>query len=175
MSAKATEWTQSKLAAELGMDRRTVGRKLTGLDPHRKTKRGEYYWLRDVLDHLVVQERGDDLDLHQEQAKLAEKRREKIELENSELRGELCRVSDIEHYWSEVLSNVKAKMRAIPHNTAHRVMAAGALSEALKILEDAVDECLSELSDTGIPSRSSGRGGAKGAGSASEADRLEVG
>lgn len=131
-----------------------MGRKLTGLKAHRSDGRGEYYWLRDVLDHLLARTQ-DGPNLSEEQALLAEARREKLELETAELRGQLCRVEHVEQLWSEMIANAKNRLRAIPHNTAHQVMAASALSEAMKIIEDAVEESLRELAESGVPSGSS--------------------
>lgn len=174
MSAKPTEWTPSKLAVELRMDRRTIGRKLEGLAPIRKDNRGEYYSLRDVLDHLVDKDKKGP-DLVKEQAKLAEARREKIELETEELRGELCRTSDVEQLWADMLTNCKTRLRSIPHNTAHRVMASAVLSDGLRILEDAVDEALTELAESGIPSKKAPGDSSKGADTATKADSKPVG
>lgn len=152
MSAKPTEWTPSKLAAELRMDRRTVGRKLEGLVPHRKDRRGEYYWLRDIFDHFLKRN-SKGPNLMEEQALLAEARRQKLELETEELRGQLCRVENVEQLWSEAIANAKAKLRAIPHDTAHQIMATKKFSDAVIILEEAVESALTELANDGIPAR----------------------
>ena len=149
-SAKATEWTPSKLAVELKMDRRTLGRKLTGLKPHREDARGQYYWLRDVLDHLLKKDQ-DGPDLIEEQALLAEARRMKLEEETKLLKGETCRVEYVERLWAETITNARNRLRALPHNTAHRVIASKKFSDAVRIIEDAVDDVLRELGGTGIP------------------------
>jgi hypothetical protein len=144
MALAAKEYTISGLAAELKMDKRRVGSLLEDLEPHRKSGRIGYYWMRDVFDHLLKNEQ-ERLDPQQEQARLNESRRRKVDLETEVMRGELCRTSDVEMFWSNHITNCKTRLLAIPHKTAHRVMAAKEISEGMKILEDEVREALEEL------------------------------
>lgn len=188
ISAKATEYTVSSLSVELKMDRRKVGRLLEGLEPHRKefVRGGQevgYYWMRDVFDHLMSSgdgdEDGDRLDPEQESAKLAEARRLKLEVETEVLRGELVYRNEVVKLWSDHIANCKARLRAIPHKTAHRVMAASDHAEALRLLETEVEEALNELAGNGIgesePPQPADGDDEEGVESASEIDSVAVG
>jgi hypothetical protein len=111
----------------------------------------------------------------EEQALLAEARREKIELETAELRGQLCRVENVELVVGEMVANAKAKLRAIPHDTTHQIMATNKFSEAVIILEDAIESALTELANDGIPSAETVDGGEEGMDSTAKDDNKRVG
>lgn len=135
------------------MDTRKLGGLLEGLQPHRTSGEGKrvrkYFWLRDVFDWLQAGE--DTLDPQQEQAKLAEARRIRLELQNDLLRGELCRTAEVEQLWADHITNAKNRLRAIPHKYTHQIMAATDHAEGLRLLERAIQEALEELAGTGAP------------------------
>jgi hypothetical protein len=174
MAIKAKEWTISGLAVELRMDTRKLGGMLEGLKPHRTSGSGkqirQYFWLRDVFDWLQSGE--DTLDPQQEQAKLAEVRRIRIEIQNEILKGELCRTEEVEKLWADQITNAKNRLRAIPHKLAHQVMAATDHAEGLRILERGIQEVLEELAGTGSPDPTAAIDGSgeEGLESAAEAD-----
>lgn len=146
MATKPTEFTASSLSVELRMDRRKVGQLLEGLEPHRKDDRGSYYYLRDVFDHINSRSQAaGQLDPEQEQAKLAEARRHKLELETRVLRGELIYLDQAAKMWADHITNCKTRLRAIPHKTAHRVMAATEHADGLRLLQNEIEEALNEL------------------------------
>jgi hypothetical protein len=151
MALKATEYTVSALAVELKMDKRKVGQLLEGLEPHRKSGRVQYYWLREVFDHIRAKDQ-EKLDANQEQAKLSRSRRIKLDQEIALAGGETCETATVEKHWADVLVNIKNNFLALPHRTTHRVMACKEMSEGMAILEKAVREILENLADTGIPS-----------------------
>jgi hypothetical protein len=135
------------------MDVRKLGSMLEGLQPHRTSGSGkrirQYFWLRDVVDWLQSGE--DTLDPQQEQAKLSEARRIRIELQNEVMRGELCRTAEVEKHWEDVINAAKTRLRGLPHRLAHQVMGASDHAEGLRIMERGIHEVLEELSGTGVP------------------------
>lgn len=147
MALKAREWSVSGLSVELKMDRRTLGKRLEGLDPVRINGRSSLYMMSDVVEHMAGQ--SELLDLAQEQAKLNAARREKVELETAVIKKELCSFEEVELLWAEQITNAKTKLLALPHKAAHQVIAASDFIEAQNILQQLVDESLNELSGSG--------------------------
>lgn len=90
---QAKLWTISELAIELDVDRRTIAKRLEGLEPdeNEKDKAGREhrkYRLARVFAHLVEGEDG-ALKLDDERARLAHEQANRAEMENEVRRGEL--------------------------------------------------------------------------------------
>ena len=73
----------------------------------------------------------------------------KLEVETNVLKGELVQLSQVARYWTNHISNCRARVRSIPHKMTHRVMAASEHSVGLRLLENEVEEALLELA--GMP------------------------
>lgn len=142
---KATEWTMSSLSVEMKMDKRRVAKLIDGLKPHRTQGNRDYYYFRDVVDHIMAN--GDALDPSQESAKLNQARREKVEMETRIMRGDLCETEAVRGLWTEVVTNAKAKLLAMPHKIAPQVVGME-YSDALSLMNEAVRESLAELEST---------------------------
>lgn len=187
ISAKPTEFTASSLAVEFKMDRRRVGQLLQGLEPHRTvTPKGKgavvgYYWMRDVLDHLMKpDEEGEGekmLNPEQEQARLANARRLKIEVETKVLNGELLYRDDVANLITNHITNCKSRLRSIPHKIVHRIMAATDHAEGLRLAENEIEEALNELAGIGFEEPDGEHSGDNGEGvdPATETDGIAVG
>lgn len=133
------------------MDRRALGRRLTGLAPVRVDGRSKLYLLRDVVTHLF--QRGEDgtlLDPQQERAKLDAARREHQELANAERRGDLLDRQEVLAEWQQLVSNARAKLLALP------VKLAQGDTETLTLARAGVREALEELAGDGLPSKRAG-------------------
>lgn len=142
------DWTLSALAVELGVDRRSLARRLEGLTPASESTRGKrterLYKLAAVVAHLYERERP-GLDLNDERAKLAVLQQEKLQLEIAELRGELVRVPAVEERWHELLAAVRAKLLALPAKLAIAVAPPDRIQSAQDRAQALVHEALSEL------------------------------
>ncbi len=158
MSTKAKEYTVSQLSVDLRMDVRKLSRMLEGLPHHREKGTYKFYWLRDVFDHML---RGgsDALDAQQENARLAEARRIKLEIETKILNGELVYLADVQNLWANHITNCKTRLRGIPHKFTHRIMAEATHAGALRLLESGIDEALHELAGHGASELRRGVGG----------------
>lgn len=153
----AKDWTLSGLSVELGIDRRTLAKRLEGLTPasqRRVGKRTErYYRMAAVLEHLANPE-GETLDLTQERAKLARLQSQKIEIELGLLRGEVVRMPIVEQHWQGMVAAMRARLLALPARAAAMVSAPEKLQQTTSTLQDLIHEALEEISGSGIPAES---------------------
>ena len=72
---------------------------------------------------------------------------EKNELKNAQTRGELITMEAVNAKWAEDVSNVKAKLLAIPSKLTPILAQASNPHEVNKILTDAIYEALNELAE----------------------------
>jgi phage terminase Nu1 subunit (DNA packaging protein) len=141
----AQNWSLRALSVELNVDRTVLARKLKGLEPTGKEGRFNTYYMADVVAHLYA---ADKLDPAQESAKLNKSRREKIDLEKAELEGELVGIEEVAEIWTDVCTNVKTKMLAIPNGVSRELMACASLAEMQTELTKAIKAALVDLADT---------------------------
>ena len=118
-------WSVNRLACELAMDRRSLAKKLEGLEPveSKKTAKGtdRLFRLADVIAHLADPGGDGALDLSQERAKLARLQQQKLELELAEVRGEVCRVPVVVQHWQGMVMSMRAVLLNLPSRVAGRV------------------------------------------------------
>lgn len=178
--AKPREWTLQGLADEFQVSREKMGKMLAGLKSRRVEFHGQrehhYFIMKDVIEHIMTEGAG-KLNPQQEAARLNKERRIKVELENAELRGELCRTDDVRKMWFNIITNAKTKLRGLPHKLVHRILAASELKEGLVIMEQGIAEVLDELSGDGVPERKARTesSGNEGVEAATKPDRKPVG
>lgn len=114
------------------------------------------------LDHCRVQyirylrsrqigQQNQSASLNDVKIKLVQAQAEKAELEAKELQGKLIPTQEVEEYWTDFVSNCKAKILALPNKLAHRIEGAETNSEIEDLLTIEVHEALQELADDGIP------------------------
>jgi hypothetical protein len=141
-------WSLNALATELAIDRRSLARRLEGLEPASETTKGtrveRLYKLRDVIAHLYEGERA-GLDLNYERAVLAKLQQEKLQLEISELRGDLVRASAVEVRWQDILSSTRAKLLALPSKLAVAIASPDRIQVAQDRAQALIHEALCEL------------------------------
>jgi hypothetical protein len=142
------DWSLNSLATELGMDRRTLARRLEGLEPAKEVTKGKrterLYKLAAVIAH-VYERQGESLDLNHERAKLAVLQQEKLQLEISELRGDLVRASAVEGRWQDILATTRAKLLALPSKLAVAIAPPDRIQVAQDRAQALIHEALSEL------------------------------
>lgn len=158
MPKAAVWWAPSAIAVELGLDRHVLAKTLKRLKPVETTVKGGRYYrkylMSDVVDELLrdKNEDGENKTLNPPQVKAAldEERRMKVELERKELEGLLCRRSDVYPAVASMINASKSKLRGVPAKCLHQIMAADSFDTALPILESAINEALSDLSEKGF-------------------------
>lgn len=142
-------WTVNALSNELGIDRRTLAKRLADLEPDKETKSGrgiDKSWrLARVIAHLQgPAPESDELDLSSERARLAAEQADKTALENAVRRGELLELQVVERAWQNLMVSLRARMLSLPTKLA---MELANLSDANAVrgrLTDEVSEVLAE-------------------------------
>lgn len=114
--------TVNKIADLTGWDRRAVGRRLAALPPAEVRGRARLYELGAVLRFLARPAAGEDgtppLDPAQERAALDRARRELVELDAAQRRGELVTVDDFSAALVLVSTNARDRLLALPSRLA---------------------------------------------------------
>ena len=90
-------------------------------------------------------------DIAEEKTRLTKAQADKAELEVSELEAELIPAIKVQETWIEYISNVRAKLLALPSRVAHQVIIVDKYADAESIIKEYVHEALEELVDEGIP------------------------
>jgi len=155
MATKPQLWSISGLARELGLDRRTVAKRLEDVTPAAGIGRSARFRLADAAGAIWGLAGGgrppadgteDPLDLTEQRARLAKAQADKTELEVSVLRGDLIPGDVVKDTWDGFIAAVRAKLIGLPSTAAPRV-AGGTLREAEAELRDLVYQALAELKD----------------------------
>lgn len=161
-------WSVSRLAIELGLDRRTIGGKLAGVAPAERLRAGPTYWMADVVRALFAEPAG-KLDLSNERAQLAHAQTQKVKLEVAQLQKELVPADQLADTWGNYVANARAKILGLGSKLAPRVAAEKSTQVCQAIIDAAVYEILSELKEEGVRRASSDDDG-DGGGSPSPGD-----
>lgn len=147
------EVTQKQLAGILGLTTRQVRNLEAAGIPHRAEGNTKLYplpgavqWYRDRAVETALAE-AQSTDYDEAKAREMKARADKAELEVARLRGELIHVDDLEALLSAPLSQMRARLLALPGRIA------GALpmqpADALELIEPIVYEFMEELAEDG--------------------------
>lgn len=146
-------WTINALSVELGIDRRSLARRLEGLSPMSERKIGRrterLYRMRDVFAHL--QSSGEDkLDINVERARLAQLQGEKLQIEIAEVRGRLISTDAVVEHWSGMVTEARGKLLALPARATLMVVRKTE-AEICAVLTDLIYEALHAFARSAIP------------------------
>lgn len=142
-------WSVSRLAIELGLDRRTIGGKLAGVAPAERLRAGPTYWMADVVRALFAEPAG-KLDLSNERAQLAHAQTQKVKLEVAQLQKELVPADQLADTWGNYVANVRAKLLGLGSALAPRLAVEKSTQVCQAIIDSHVHEILSELKEEGV-------------------------
>ena len=140
------EFSQSQLATNCKMDRRTVAKRLTGIVPHRTSGKNGFYYLSDVglaIFNPSAELGGDHLDLTKEKAGLAKAQKLKIERENAIKAGDTADMIEVKASWQDHIGSARAKLLSLPAQLANRCagLDRGEIEdEARKLINAALEE-----------------------------------
>ena len=140
------EFSKSQLAANCKMDRRTIDKRLTGLKPHRKSGKVEFYFLAAVgplIFNPSAELGGDHLDLTKEKAGLAKAQKIRIERENAVKEGVLADMEETVEVWQNHIGAARAKLLSLPAQLSNRCVGLdrGEIEdEARKLITAALEE-----------------------------------
>ncbi len=142
----------NRIADLVGMDRRTVRRRLRNLTPVRQGVANTYP--SDVALALVFSDPDQDPDedgkvinLNNERAKLARAQTEKAVLEVDALRGRLIPEDEVIEQGQRMVVAFRNRALAIPSKLAPEMVLAETEAEARAALQLAIHEALDEISD----------------------------
>jgi phage terminase Nu1 subunit (DNA packaging protein) len=159
---QARLWSLNGLAVELGQDRRTLARKLEGLDPDEEKRQGRrtvrQWRLARVIEHLY---RGDGaLDAVQERARKDKEGADRLAMENAVRRGELVELNVyiVEH--QKALMELRSAFLAFPMRLTPHLD--GDPLKNGQLLKEAVYDLLTRLADEGDKARAVYGGTANG-------------
>jgi len=139
-------FSQSAIAKELSIDRRTVANRLEHVTPFKTERNAKLYRLGDIVSAFSVE--TDDLNLTAERARLAKEQADKTEMENSQKRGHSADVRMITERWAAVGSHIKLRMLAIAAKAAPLIVGEPDMQVIKHTLEILILESLSELAGT---------------------------
>lgn len=139
----------SQLQDLTGAAYKTIKERLKDLKPAYADGQADYYDSREALA-LIYQARSGqkaNTDLSEERAKLAKSQREKYELQNARLRGELIPIEVVESEWADMLLAFRAKIMSISNKTAPIISGMESIAEIEETLKKYHMEALNELAE----------------------------
>ena len=137
----------SQLSEVTGKDRRTITKRLAGVEPHSTEGRAVIYSAPEAISLIMASDTvaGLDKKLLQAEVGLEIARQAKMEIEVGKLRGELVSVEDVAKAVEKEYSFVRAQFRSIPSKLAKPLSMVQEPNEVYKQLDEAINDCLAEL------------------------------
>lgn len=155
MAMRSGLWSISAIATEFGMDRRTVAKRLDGIEPAGE-KSGHSAWrLSDVVSALTgkSREQQEEVDEVRDKARLMRAKADIAEFEARRLGGELVPVGDAEAAWIDAVARFRARCLGIPSKAAPMVAQEGLPEACHEIIETFIHEALAELAEIDVEGR----------------------
>lgn len=147
MALQAQEWTISGLSVELGIDRRTIGKKIAGVQPVRTDKKSKYYRMIDIVEALYL-DPDTSSDLNKERTRLTKAQADKTELDVAEQKGRLVDIHRMSEIWASLGTIIRNKLTAIPTKAAPLVFGCKNIPQAKDILDAEIREVVTEITRT---------------------------
>jgi phage terminase Nu1 subunit (DNA packaging protein) len=142
------------LSSLTGLDRRTITKRLAGLDFEDSGNVGHFYDSAAALRRIFMGEpniSGESLDPQQERAALDAARRRLAELDYQKRTGELIPVDVVQEHWIRMAGACRSKLLTLPGRLAVSVTGCQTVHETEQVAKALVHEALQELSDNGKP------------------------
>lgn len=148
--------TTSGLSSELGMDRRTIARRLAGVPPDGRVSGGHDAWLlRTAWPHLTAAERSPSgaADANAQRTRLVKAKADMAELRLAKERGELVSAKAATRNWSVIWVRVRDLLRSLPMSIVDQALAAaaGGRVELKNLLQSEIDDALRRAAALDIP------------------------
>lgn len=123
----------------------------------KKVARGKYSLQENIKSYITYiqatsnlkndEKTDEEVNYDVEHALLEKRKREKIELELAEMRGEMHKSEDVERVMNDMLSNFRSKLLALPSRLAPQLVTLTTISDFQDILQREVLDILHELSN----------------------------
>ena len=158
MAANPEGWSISRLSKELGVDRRTVTRRIEGVTPSGKTNLGNLYNLRDVVVQVLHPGLLDKMDqdriynLEQEKARLAHFQAAEKERIVQQMDGSLVPSAEAHRVITGIISIAKSRLLGMGSRMAHQLVTAseGGPGSIKEVIDAAMEEILNEMADADL-------------------------
>lgn len=146
--AELAEWTVSKIAMELGVDRRTLDRVILeqGVEPQREGSRSKYYRLKPIFEALKYG--SDKLDLSQEKARESRERQRKFKRENDIEESLVAPIEELRAALEKVSGQAASILDALPLNIKKRCPLL--TSRDIEFMKKEIAKCRNAIADTKI-------------------------
>lgn len=157
---QATLWSVNRLAAELAIDRRTLNKRLEGLEPDEVqsigNRKSKLYLLARVFEHLSKPAapspiEGDmeagDLPAFTEKDLLDRERKKMVAFERAIKAGEYIKTEDAIAEYAGMCAEAKARLRGIPARLAPRLVGEEDPAAIQSKINAEIDDCLDSLAD----------------------------
>jgi hypothetical protein len=163
----ATLLSLSDLERLTGFDRRTLRKRLAGLEPAETDGRTVRFESRLALARCYV---GEELDLARQRARLAREQADAQAMKNAVERGELERVEVMETFCVQILSAVAQRLDAVPAQAAPDAHGAKSIAACEGVIKRFIHDARREIADALVsPPRFGHRSRANGNGRAARA------
>ncbi|HEX2526912.1 MAG TPA: hypothetical protein VHL31_11540 [Geminicoccus sp.] len=141
-------WSVNGLAAELGLDRRTVAKRLALATPHSVAPDGSPRWLlpEAVKALFAIQDDRRRIDFDEARQRKVAAEAQLAELELARQRGEVVAIEDVGVELEQRYAAVRARLMAMPPKLAP-LLCPDEPATAQSMIEAAVVEALAELSE----------------------------
>lgn len=141
-------YTAGRLATEMGIDHRRMREILTLVNPIETKGNRKYYLLRDVIPHASKWVNGPDvINLNEERAKKMAAEAALAEMEVMQKKQSLIAIEEVIDSWGDIVNAVKGKLTSLPAKLAPVVAVEDNPAICKGIIEDQINEALSELAD----------------------------
>ena len=149
-----TQMSMSQLSLLTGLDRRTIQRYLSDIDPVGKLRGYPTFTTRILISRIVgrntisqySQEDG-PLNPDAERARKDKELADKYALENRVRRGELLEAAEVEAKWSDMVIYARTRLLSMPKRLAQQVAGETDPASCEKLMTEVCDEALRELSE----------------------------
>lgn len=147
MAYVAKLWSLNAAATELGIDRRTLGKRLDGLEPDGGSEARPAWLMKNIFEKLSLRSKSSDLD--EERTRLARAQADAKEVENRARNGELIEVAVMDMTVIAAFARVRSRLLSMPSKLAP-ILCPDAPADAEAVLVQHVHEALRELAETNV-------------------------
>ncbi len=143
--------TMNQLHEFTGLDRRTIKKRLDGLNPIGRKGKADAYESAVALRRCYLPagtKDGTGLDYRAEKARLDKEKADNMALKNKQLRKELLPAGQVQKFWTDHVINARTKIAAIPDKATPRVADIRSKVKIKKILRQMIVEVLEDLANS---------------------------
>ena len=138
-------WSINALSEEMRMDRRTVKKRLSHVEPAKQDDKGAVYHGRDAFPALFGSNGADVSTIDESEARLKAAQADIEELKRDRLREEVIETETAYRIWEGICAAVRQKMDSLPAKIQSRYRPNMKSADLKKLLQTETDEILADL------------------------------